>query len=188
MAIYRTTIYKEFNGAPFLGERWSNVYWVNAIDVSAALSVGVILAGHEMAVSYTPIRVTSVNVVDPGNPADRGSQAMALDGDLDPTGLGGALPLFNTIRVRFTGTIQKPEQKYLRLGANTANIGSGTWDSEFVTFVQTNYADEVAGMISVTGPDGDDIVSGVALAPVQNRQLSWHRRTRPGFRRGWVAV
>lgn len=184
---YRTTVYKEFNGAPFLGVRWSNVYWVEVGDAEAAIDVGVILAGHEMAVSYEPIHVYLISAIDPGNPAARGNRGVDIPAVLDPAGLGGTLPLFNTTRVRFTGSIQRPEQKYLRTGANTGNIGSGTWDSEYVTFVQENYADEVASMISIVGPDGDEITAGLVLPQVQMRQQGWHRRSRAGFHRGWVA-
>lgn len=187
MAFYKVTVYKLFNGPPFSGETWSNVYTVDAVDASAALTKGTAIATLEMSVSYEPIEVTKVTVVSHDDVADKLVGFPGASGALDPTGLGGYLPLFNTVRVVLRDPILNPEMKYLRLGATPANIGAGEWDSEFVTAVQENYADDLVAL-GIIGPNGGTISEGVVLSKIQIRQLDWKRRSRPGFVRGWVAV
>jgi hypothetical protein len=139
-----------------------------------------------MDVSYAPANVSRVHAV---NTIDRNDVATANPGSsgaLDPTGLGGPLPVFNTIRVVFTDVSGRPEQKYLRLAANVENIENGAWSGEFVTAVQDGYADVVAALAGLCSPAGQDVTAGTALPQVQMRQVGWHRRPRPGFHRGWV--
>lgn len=186
MAFYRTTIYKRFNGAPYDGESWSNVYWIDAADADVAVTKGVAIATLEMSVSYSAISVTKVTAVSKDDSSDKAVRFPGSSGALDPTGLGGYLPLFNVVRVVLSDPIDKPEQKYLRLGGQAQNLGNGAWDSEFVEFVQENYADNLLLVGNLIGPSGGTIDGADVLAAVQNRQLGWHRRTRPGYHRGWV--
>jgi hypothetical protein len=186
MAVYTLVIEKEFQGAPFLGEKWTNIYHCNTVTAGDAVNVAESIAALEMAVSYTPIMATRCTAFDPGNPADKALSHPNIPAALDPTGLGGVLPLFNTVRVVLGDSVKSAEQKYLRLGANAANIGSGTWDGEFVTAVTDDYATPLLGDIELRGPN-DEIITSITVRPeVQMRQLGWSRRTRPGFHRGYV--
>lgn len=186
MAFYRTTIYKRFNGSPFDGETWSNVYWIDAADAETALSKGIAIATLEMSVSYSAISVTKVTAVSKDSSSDKATGFPGSSGALDPTGLGGYLPLFNTVRVVLSDPIDRPEQKYLRLGAQAANLANGVWDTEFVDAVQEDYADNLLVIGNIIGPNGGTVDEATVLSKVQNRQQGWHRRTRPGFHRGWV--
>lgn len=188
MPLYRVTTYKEFNGAPFQGEKWSNVYYVQAGDASGAVAVGVIVLNAEMAVSYQPIIGRTVTAVNVANKDDKDKSNPNAEAELDPTGLGGYLPLFNTTRVVFLDEVKRPESKYLRTGATPDNIGAGEWSTEYVDFVNTNYADVLDALTSLRGPNNEELGDGFTIASIQNRQLGWHRRTRPGFKRGWVPV
>lgn len=184
MALWRATTYKE---STLFGEKWSNVYTVNAIDGFNALEVATNLLQAERAVSYDTVRFTKVHVVDLGDTArTRTSGWSSFVGMLSPTGLGGPLPLFCTVRVVFTNLEGKPEQKYLRLGANEANMSLGRWDGEFVSYVQDNYADTLLGNGQYVGPSNEEHIAATVITEVQNRQLGWHRRSRPGMKRGWV--
>ncbi len=187
MAVYTLVITKEFQGVPFLGEKWTNIYHCNTVTASDALNVAEAVAALEMAVSYTPIMVIGCVAYDPGNPNDKARSSPNIPAELDPTGLGGTLPLFNTVRVVSADAVKAAEQKYLRLGANAANIGSGTWDGAFITAIETDYAVPISGFIELRGPN-DEVITSVTVRPdVQMRQLGWSRRTRPGFHRGYVA-
>lgn len=184
---YRVTVEKTFNGAPFLGEKWTNVYLFDVADATTAISRGVAAGVAEMSVSYEPIivsRVVAVNEIDANDRASATPGSLAV---LDPTGLGGYLPLFNTVRVVFTDALGRPEQKYLRLGATPDNIGAGAWSTELTDLVQADYVDAILGLGGFVGPSGETPTGGSVLTPIQNRQLGWHRRTREGFHRGWVA-
>lgn len=184
MALWRATIYKSSSLFP---EKWSNVYTLNAIDGFNALEVAMNIREAEIAVSYATVNFGRVHVVDLGDTErTRTNDTNPVIGNLDPAGLGGPLPLFNTIRVSFSNLEGKPEQKYLRLGANEANLTLGHWDGDFVTFVQTNYASVLEVMPEFVGPGNEAHIGSVTHPEVQNRQLGWHRRSRPGFKRGWV--
>lgn len=185
MPLYRGTINKKAI-FPFAGEEWSNVYTISTGNVTEAMGVLNAIQLNEQAVSYFHAQFTTGKVVNIADPTDRATTTYGSLGDLDPTELGGPLPLFCTVLVTFTDNVKKPEQKYLRLFANKANLADGAWSPEFVAFVQSNYADQLLLQLPFVGPSGEDHTSALVHTAVQNRQLGWHRRTRPGFHRGWV--
>lgn len=188
MGLYRVTTYKRWSGPPFDGETWSNVYHFDVLDVDTALSRGVAAGVIEMDVSYAPVDVIRVHAINEALKTDAKTINPGSSGALDPTGLGGPLPLFNTIRVVLADTLGRPEQKYLRLAANVENIENGVWSGEFVTMVNDSYCTPIVALDGLCGPTANPVLSAEALAAVQNRQLGWHRRVRPGFKRGWVPV
>lgn len=188
MPLYRVTTYKEWVGEPFAGEKWSNVYYVQTGNAPGAATTGVFFADTEMAVSYEPVVARRVVAVNVANHDDRAVLTPNTPGALDPTGMGGFLPLFNTVRVVLTDAEGRPESKFLRTGATPAQIGAGSWDGAYVTFVETNYAAPLIGELELRGPNDESITGATVQAAIQNRQLGWHRRTRPGFVRGWVPV
>jgi hypothetical protein len=103
--------------------------------------------------------------------------------------VGNLLPLFCTYRLAFTDRVKKPEMKYLRRpGWSDQLTAGGAWSTEFLTEVVTLYANPLLDMPEFVGPSGERPTSVFIDPAVQNRQLGWHRRTRPGFRRGWVPV
>ena len=186
MAIYRSTSFKRWVGPPYDGLEWRNVYDIDQIDGPNALSDLNAFTTAEMSTAYSPVHVIRLHVVNVADKNDAFSSSPGSIGALDPAGLGGPVPLFNTVRVVLTDDHGRPEQKYLRLGANVDNIENGVWSSEFVDSVQTNYADFLPTLGSLRGPTGDLVTSAEVLNLVQMRQLGWHRRVRPGFHRGWV--
>lgn len=188
MGLYRTTVYKRWSGPPYDGEAWSNVYHFDVIDAATALSRGVAAGVIEMDNSYAPVDVVRVHVINLADKTDVATAQPGSSGALDPTGLGGPLPLFNTIRIILADSLGRPEQKYLRLAANVQNIEGGVWSGEFVTSVNDNYCTPIVGLAGICGPTANPITGASALAAVQMRQLGWHRRTRVGFKRGWVPV
>jgi hypothetical protein len=183
MPLYRATIGKLETAS---GERWSNVYTLLDFDASSALVVASAIADMERAISYNTIRVNNVKVVNVAVPSDRLAAAYDQAGDLPTTGLGGPLPLFCTVRVDFRDLIKRPERKYLRTGAQRNNIADGRWSPEYYDYVEANYSEPLFGTLAYVGPNGERPTSYETFHPIQNRQLGWHRRSRPGMKRGWV--
>lgn len=188
MPIYKGTIFKQFTFGGQPGPIWSNSYNISAPTLADAAATTTTLRLLEQAVSYSDVHflynVTRENVLHGASRRD----VVDTNGSLDPTGLGGPLPLFCTVLVTFSDNVKKPEQKYLRLGANESNLTLGVWDAEFTAFIKTNYADQVIATLPYVGPSGEHPTVARVHTPVQNRQLGWHRRGRPGFKRGWVPV
>lgn len=188
MPIYRATTLKRWVSVPYDGLEWRNVYLLDSAAKEDALSDCIAIGQSEMGVSYTPVHFLTAHVVNIANKNDAASSPRTEIGALDTTGLGGPVPLFNTIRVVIADAAGRPEQKYYRLGANTANIENGVWSGEFVAAVQAGLGDYLPTLASYVSPHGEPMVSATALPQVQMRQLGWHRRVRPGFKRGWVPV
>lgn len=183
MPLYRATSFKRLVAG---SQSWSNVYTVNGLDAFGALEALDLIRAAEQAVHYDTIQLYRGHVINLADKTDNRTTSTALTGALDPTGLGGPLPLFCTMRCVFTDQASKPEQKYLRLGAQEDNLTLGLWDGEFRTFVQDNYVTPLLDITQFVGPHGEHPIDGTAMFEVQNRQLGWHRRSRPGFHRGWV--
>lgn len=185
MPFYKGTIFKQrVTGGPV----WSNVYTLNTTSLEDALANLATCRINEQNVSYSGVHFLYgiVREAIPGGLSMQ--QTYDTNGELDPTGLGGPLPLFCTVRVSFSDGYRKPEQKYLRLLANEANLTLGVWDAELTAYVMDNYVTPMLGIAAYVGPSGEHPTSGLVHTEVQNRQLGWHRRTRPGYRRGWVPV
>lgn len=186
MPIYRGTIDKSLIAG---GESWSNVYTLSALDAFNALEALTLIRGHERAVHYDTVSFDRLHVVNVVNKADqRTNNDGGGAGQLVSAGLGGPLPLFCTVRCLFSNATSKPEQKYLRPPGQEANLTLGRWDGEFTDFIMDNYVTPLLSIVEFTGPSGEAHLAGDVVSAVQNRQLGWHRRTRPGFKRGWVAV
>lgn len=185
MPLYRVRTFKHCNA--FGGEAWENVYTVNPATLAQARTLAGVIMGYEQAVSYDTISFDGWDIhLAAGGPTQDKALGYFGQGALASAGLGGILPLFNTVRVVFANATGRPEVKYLRLGANADNIGSGDWDGEFVDAVDAGYTQPLAGELEYVGPHGEAHVSGLTLPKVQDRQLGWHRRSRPGQKRGWV--
>lgn len=185
MPFYRGTIYKRHNEEP---NGWTNVYTINQPGNTTAMAALEDIMDAEIAVHYADTEFYRLVVVNKANSSDRLQVDTTQFGALSLTGMGGILPLFNTVRVVFSDGIKRPESKYLRLPGNEANLENGHWSGELVDFVQTNYADVLVALVAYVGPSGETITAGTVKNKVQMRQLGWSRRTRPGFKRGWVAV
>jgi hypothetical protein len=88
--------------------------------------------------------------------------------------------------VTLTDNLKRPERKYLRGWFQTANVENGHWSGELTDYVNTNYTIPLLAESAYVGPSGEHPTGGSASQVIQNRQLGWHRRSRVGFKRGWV--
>lgn len=188
MTLYRATIYKRATGIYYTGEQWSNVYTIQEVNATEARGVAASVALLEAAVMLDFYRVYRIVVVDPNATDDRAVASVDYQGERSGVGIGSPMPLFNTVRIILTDDVQRPESKYLRGLLAADNIENGLVSSELRTAVQDDYVTPLLALNQVVGPDDNPITGGSVQAAVQMRQLGWHRRTRPGFRRGWVPV
>lgn len=184
MARYRGTISKRLGAA---GLSWVNTYTIDEVNSLEAIDVLQSIMAAEVAIHSDEVTFYRTHVVNYVDSSDVRSNSWNTPGERVSAGLGGPLPLFNTVRVAFSDGVKKPEQKYLRLPGYEANLTLGKWDGELLVFVSMEYIIPLLALAQFVGPNGEHPTSGAPMAEVQNRQLGWHRRTRVGFHRGWVA-
>jgi len=80
----------------------------------------------------------------------------------------------------------RPNLKYFRFPLQEDEVTNGVPTVTFLDDLQTTFLAllfAIDGLVSNRGHEFSDI-SAVPLT--QMRQQGWHRRTRPGFHRGWV--
>lgn len=187
MPLYIGTIYKEFAAAG-VEPAWVNTYHVNAADEEGALDLMESVQDIERAVHWSNVHFFRIAVRQASILAGSGRQrAYDLLGDRDATG-ESFLPSFCTVRAIFSDQINRPDQKYLRLLINETEQGNGALDGSIITFVTTNYITPLLGLVGLVSSNGGQLTGGTVYPYVQNRQRGWHRRSREGFKRGWVPV
>lgn len=99
---------------------------------------------------------------------------------------GDALPAWNTAKL--TGRAGLGTRLYvwhLRMGLREPDVNGQV----LTTTVQSTIDDLIAALTTVdaiSDKDGNKITTWGYDQYVHMRQMSWHRRTRPGFKRGWV--
>lgn len=185
MPIYRGTIFTEVENH---GQQWRNVYNLNAPNSLEAIDILNAIEGYQLTVTNVHCYVVRLHVVNITNKNDVRSESVSDQGHIADISGADALPLFCTVEVTFTDALKRPERKWIRGWFQTANVENGHWSGELTDFVNTNYAQPVLAEAGYVGPGGEH-PSGVGVSQsIANRQLGWHRRHRPGFKRGWVAV
>lgn len=185
MPVYRVTIQKTLTVAPFA--KWTNVYHCNGATILDANDIADNIAALEQAILKDYVQISRISVADPATPNSSVSRPVALTGSVtgDETLM---LPLFNTVLVQLKPTGGRPSPKYLRLPLEEGDITGAKITSALMTAVDTDYSVPLVALTGVCDEDGQDIIGYGTKEDVQMRQLGWHRRQRPGFRRGWVAV
>lgn len=184
MALHKVTIYKRLNTSE--SPKWTNVYWIEALGFNTALDAGQGIADIEKTI-LTDLGVIyriTAQLATGGTIASRvvnigGLRAIAED---------VLLPLFNTVRVILSDDLGRPESKYLRAALGEADVVGFSIGTDTVIDLYANYVTPLLAVLGLRGPNGEAISSGIVQLPVQMRQRSWHRRTRPGFKRGYVPV
>jgi len=185
MPVCKVTIWKRVVGGT--GEEWTNVYNVNTLGPNDAAAIGETLEGYERNISPDFIQFYRITAqLASGGPSVVVPRAET--GNRSGLSVANLIPLFNTIRVTMGDGINRPELKYLRGIMVEADVAGPNISSETMIDVTDNYADHLPTTLGLCGPSGEPILTAAVSLPIQMRQIGWHRRTRPGFKRGWVPV
>lgn len=186
MVLIQATTYKRLIADP--EDHWTNVYMLEAANTVAALDLLEPLAQFEADIMGETAEVFKLHCGDllPNTP---GAVRYVNMPGLQPVATPGALlPQWNTMKVVFYNVVGRPEIKYLRLPGYLDMIDGQTWKTAVVTAVSLGYAGHLSNYEFYVGPTGEPH-TGYDVSPiVQMRQTNWHRRGRPGFKRGWVPV
>lgn len=184
MALFKVTVTKRLDALD--NPTWTNVYNFDTLGVNTALDAGVAAGTLEMSCSPEAVHVTRITA-KPVAGGQVGIRSVDIGGELviDPANL---IPYFNTVRVILTDSVERSESKYLRSMIAEANVQGFQISGELKDFINDNYAQPLLGLLGLRGPNGELIVAATVQQKIQMRQNGWHRRTRPGYKRGWVPV
>lgn len=183
MSLFKVTVHKKALVAGF--PRWTNVYHVEALGPSTALDAAQGIADVEKAVlaDLCVVDRLTAQLTTGGSVASRAVNI----GGLYAIPEDELLPLFNTVRVVLSDDLGRPESKYLRACLGEVDVVGFKIGSDSIIRIQTDYSTPLLGILGLRGPNGEGITAAAVQQAVQMRQVSWHRRTRPGFHRGYVA-
>lgn len=163
-----------------IGEKWSNVWRVDAADLLTASSAG----NGAFLSDLTPLLDSSCKIVEvlartPGVPGAFITTALDLAGT--STGSGSILPLFNSVKVLFPDIAGgRPDYKYLK-GFLTESISENEQVSSGALGVVESQLIAAIGALSDAGappvnPRGHNYSLVTPQAAIQMRQM--HRKRR----------
>lgn len=166
--------------------QWTNVYHIEALGPNDACSKGAAVAAIEKDL-YTSDTVIFKVTAQPLVPGGTGATLGVTENGTRASDFGNLLPLFNTARITFTDTTLRPDQKYYRATLTEGDIAGGRLTSDYIIDVAGPVAVAIEAYAFIRSSNGDSYTGSFVNPPVQMRQVSWGRRTRPGFHRGYVA-
>lgn len=155
----------------------TSIAWGNAEAIAAAF-LGTVMP---TTVFLTVIGVSNPDVVN-------GTLIIPQNSPGEREATGDPLPGWNATRLQLAGALgERLHTFYPRVGLTEVDVAGQTLTST----MQAAMADLVTGILApgtMCDKDGGVFTYGAASARVQMRQLGWRRRTRPGYKRGWVPV
>lgn len=170
MAVFQIDIEKTMVLSTGITYYWTNVYHVVAADQAAAVSIANSVVVIEKSVHSTAQTFTKCRV--------RQNLPLAMSGSIIVlTGTGAranpadVMPPFNCVRVDFGKAIGRPCRKYLRINVGETEQANGLLAPGTITAINSGYRDPLVALGTICDPDGDLIINGVVLQPVQMRQL-----------------
>jgi len=184
VALFSIGIHKRLVDSPSV--TWSNDYHVTAVNILDAMDNAQAIADIEAAILWDNVQIFSLTA-SPGPGLDGSSKRVAIAGERADADPAVQLPLFNTVRYNFLPVSGRPAIKYLRLPVVEVEVEGFNFTTAATDFWSSTYASPIVALGFVTNAAGVDIAGYDHSQAVQNRQVGWHRRFRPGFHRGWVA-
>lgn len=186
MPIFRTQIHQRLTGAGSPPESWTNTFHFDALGPNTALDAASLAADTLMIQSIAEVEVylLTAQEVGGGDVARRAYQSSGQRSGL----AANLIPMFNTVRMTLTDDVGRNQQHYLRGYILEINVQGYQISGELRTDIQEDVANVIIGILGFCGPNGENITGAIVQQVIQMRQTGWHRRTRPGFKRGWVPV
>lgn len=185
MVLWEATIRSRLTDRPDT-RPWSNVWHVESASASGALLIsdGIVNAYINALKDYAEVYSVHVQVPNPlGSPGASRTNIVPGLKESDPALM---LPLFNTIRVSMTDGGGRPNLKYFRFPMAEDQMTNGVPTSGYIDELQTTFLSLLPAISGLVSNRGEPFTSITVIPIVQMRQQGWHRRTRPGFKRGWV--
>lgn len=183
MVLYKVQVVKEMT-EPFL-DSWVNVYHVDALGINTALDAAENIANGEAIALTADTTITRVTAQDGvvGGPIKVRTENIAGARASDP---GNLLPLFNTFRAILLDDEGNKNNKYYRGTLTEGDIQGGKFESDYLIDYMLPSLTAIQGTLGLRTSKDYPVTDRSFWPYVQMRQLSWQRRTRPGYHRGYV--
>lgn len=188
MPTYRVTITKHLDDGPYALMNFSNVYHIAEASMAGAALAAPELVTLEKALYPDNVHIIRYSVSDPAAPRTGFSKSVFEAGNRSVGAVATQLPPFVTVLARLQVATGRPSLMHLRPIIDESEIDSGAISAALFTQITDNWATPLTGLGYVTDESAHPITAVVVDSLVRSRQLGWHRRTRPGFKRGWVPV
>lgn len=186
MPVFSVKVFQRLAGEGAPGEEWSNSFHFDALGGGSAALQGEAVAAALMANASQDVNAYLVTAQEgPGSQVFR--RAINIAGEISVIA-ANLIPLFNTVRLTFQDDVLRSENIYLRGMIGEANVQGYQISGELQTAIQDNTATPILELLGLCGPTGETLTSVATQQVIQMRQLGWHRRTRPGYKRGWVPI
>lgn len=165
-----------------------NVYHLNAPTINDANGVADLLLDAEKTMMDGTVSYVKKVLFDPTKVERRiTTNYTAVTGDR--TASGAIIPDWNVCDVVFgCASNHRPLRKYFRVQLGEGDIVGSQIDSGLITTWQAVWDAAVSDVIAFCAPNGDTVVNADVRPGVGMRQLQWHRKSRPGFKRGYIPV
>lgn len=185
MVLVIGTSYKQLIASPDI--QWTNVYMLNSANILAAMANLQDISNAEAQVMGETARVYKLHCIakEGGFGVQEEVDKPGVQNVADPDTM---LPLWNCVKCTFFSATGRPEIKYLKLPLYIDMIEGVNINNAVQTAVQLDYTGHLVSIPQYVGPNGETHIAGSTSQVIQMRQTDWHRRFRPGFRRGWVPV
>lgn len=130
--------------------------------------------------------IYSVSIYNPDVVNGNQTRAVSIDGARVVT--GAPLPAWNVVRFQARASDgSRPSTFYLRVGMTEDDVTGQNLSAGLVTALNS-FRTAFLAQGTLCTPAGAIFETAGYDELVRMRQMGWHRRTRPGFRRGWVPV
>lgn len=187
MATWRITIVKHLDDGPYAQKNWSNVYHVSAASGVEADLAATGIVDLEKTLYPDNVHIVRYSYADPATPGSSRSVGIFEGGSRSIGAVATQLPPFNTVMVQLEVGVGRASIMHLRPILDEADVDSGAITTDCYDALSTGWATPLVARGDVTDESGHIITAALINMPLKSRQLGWHRRTRPGFHRGWVA-
>lgn len=166
---------------------WSNVWYVLADDAVTAHDQANNIASLSALLIPVDCSVVGAYSYSPSNFGSGMKTALSIPGSRTVT--GDRLPAWNVVQARWPVATIRPILKYLRMGLTEDDVDGQLLEAATIADAETfaGNVGDIPGLCTINGL----ILSGgpaVVTPRVCMRQLGWQRRSRVGFKRGWVPV
>ena len=186
MPVYSVTIEKTLSSGISTGRRWSNVYHINEPTIVEAILHAPEIVDIEKTIYPDNVQIVRWSLRDPAAPGTGQSNAVFVEGTRGVGTPDTQLPLFVSVLWKFLPATGRPSVKYLRLPLDESEITGGQVLSTLTDTISTSYAVPLMALPYLCDESGNSFIGYGFSVAATARQTGWHRRTRPGQKRGWV--